>query len=106
MKKFLLVPSLLALLVVGVAHAQTTEEELPEPGMTPANPFYFLDEFGEWLRFNLFTYDDEAETDLLLAYADERVAELKAMDEEGTLTPEQEEKVLEKYQKLLMEFGK
>ena len=46
MKKFLLVPSLLALLVVGVAHAQTTEEELPEPGMTPANPFYFLDEFG------------------------------------------------------------
>ena len=49
-----------------------------EPGLTPANPFYFLDALGEGIHL-LFTTDPEKEAQLAMSYAQEKLAEAEAM---------------------------
>lgn len=93
-------------LVAGPAFAKQQQEEtaLPAPGLTPANPFYFLDTFSEWLRVNLFTFGAEQQANVLLTQTDERIAELKAMDADGVLTAKREAKIEERYAKLLEQY--
>ena len=50
--------------------------ELPPPGLTPSNFFYFLDRLGETLQ-EVFTFGAEAKVKLQLNFAAERVAELE-----------------------------
>ena len=66
----------ISLLFGGTAYAQ--DEELPDPGITPDSPFYFLDTLGKKLGL-IFTFDDEAKTQKALEYAEERLAEARAM---------------------------
>ena len=61
----------------GAAYAQG-EEELPDPGITPDSPFYFLDNLGKKLGL-AFTFGDEAKAQKALEYAGERLAEANAM---------------------------
>lgn len=49
---------------------------LPNPGLTPESNFYFLDKLGEALR-DFLTFSPEAKARLQVAYAAERVAEIK-----------------------------
>ncbi|MEK9183862.1 MAG: DUF5667 domain-containing protein, partial [Patescibacteria group bacterium] len=48
---------------------------LPNAGLTPESPFYFLDKLGEALR-EFFTFNPEGKARLQIAFAAERVAEI------------------------------
>lgn len=60
----------------GTAYAQ--DEELPDPGLTPDSPFYFLDTWGKNIGMFL-TFGNEAKARKALQYAEERLAEARAM---------------------------
>ncbi len=60
----------------GTAYAQ--DEELPDPGLTPDSPFYFLDTWGKNIGM-FFTFGNEAKVRKALQYAEERLAETRAM---------------------------
>ncbi len=62
---------IISLLFGGIAYAQ--DEELPDPGITPDSPFYFLDTFGKKLGL-MFAFGDEAKAQKALEYAEERLA--------------------------------
>ncbi|PLR95863.1 DUF5667 domain-containing protein [Bacillus sp. T33-2] len=80
MKKFLFTSAVVASLALGTsASANTGTEEVS--GTTPAQGMYTLDLFLEDLKL-AFTFDNEKEADLLLRFAQERLAEDKAMTEE------------------------
>ncbi len=49
---------------------------LPNAGLTPESPFYFLDKLGETLR-EFFTFNPESKAHLQITFAAERVAEIK-----------------------------
>ncbi len=49
---------------------------LPSAGLTPESPFYFIDKLGEALR-EFFTFSPEGKARLQIAFAAERVAEIK-----------------------------
>ncbi len=65
-----------SLLFSGTAYAQ--EEELPDPGITPDSPFYFLDNWGKQIGL-AFAFGPEAKAKKALEYAEERLAEAQAM---------------------------
>jgi Domain of unknown function (DUF5667) len=54
------------------------DEELPNPGITPDSPFYFLDKFTKSVGM-FFTFGDEAKANKALHYAEERLSEAQAM---------------------------
>jgi hypothetical protein len=54
------------------------DEPLPDPGITPDSPFYFLDNFGKNLGL-LFAFGPDAKAKKALEYAEERLAEAQAM---------------------------
>jgi hypothetical protein len=49
---------------------------LPNAGLTPESPFYFLDKLGETLR-EFFTFNPEGKAHLQIDFAAERIAEIK-----------------------------
>ncbi len=67
---------LTSLLASGSAYAQ--DEELPDPGLTPDSPFYFLDKWGKEIGM-FFAFGSEAKAKKALQYAEERLAEARAM---------------------------
>ncbi|MFC1962942.1 hypothetical protein ACFLWB_02980 [Chloroflexota bacterium] len=70
----------------GPTYAQNEEPQLPRPGISPDSPFYFLDMFGEFLQ-EFFTFNSEAKVKLQLAFAAERIAEMKEiLETKGTET--------------------
>ena len=66
----------ISLLFSGTAYAQ--EEELPDPGITPDSPFYFFDNWGKKIGM-FFAFGPEAKAQKALEYAEERLAEARAM---------------------------
>lgn len=64
----------------GSVYAQ--DEELPDPGMTPDNPFYFLDGWGKSISL-FFTFGDEVKAGKALRYAEERLSEAQVMAAEN-----------------------
>ncbi len=76
-KKIIAVAILGVFLFSGVASAQT-DDALPSAGLTPESNFYFLDKLGEALR-EFFTFNPEAKARLNVAFAAERVAEIKVI---------------------------
>ena len=65
-----------SLLFGGTAYAQG--EELPDPGITPDSPFYFLDNWGKMIGLFL-AFGPEAKVKKALEYAEERLAEAQVM---------------------------
>ena len=70
---------------VAFAHVSEAQEAgtstavgLPGAGLTPHSPFYFLDRLGETLR-DFFTFNKEAKARLQIAFAKERIAEIKVV---------------------------
>lgn len=60
------------------AFAQSRQFTLPSAGFTPESSFYFLDTFGETLR-GFFVFNPEDKARLQIAFAAERIAEIKAI---------------------------
>lgn len=70
-----------------MAFGQSATATLPDPGLTPDSPFYFLNRVGEALQ-EFFTFNPEAKARLQLEFATERISEIKAMlIEKGAALP-------------------
>ncbi|OGZ42247.1 MAG: hypothetical protein A3C80_01450 [Candidatus Ryanbacteria bacterium RIFCSPHIGHO2_02_FULL_45_43] len=52
-----------------------------EAGIKPESLFYFLDRTGEWTRLHIFTFGAVKKAELKARFAEERLAELKAVVE-------------------------
>jgi len=70
------------------------ETELPDPGLTPDSPFYFLETITERI-ITFFTFGDLKKAERYATLAAERLAEVEAVVEKGK--PELVEKTLERY---------
>jgi len=93
MKKLVLVPLLVMFLFVGAVQAQTSD--LPEPGMLPDSPFYFLKSWSEGIG-TFFTFGDVAKAERFLDLSERRLAEADALVEKGK--PEVAGKAIGRYQ--------
>jgi len=71
------------------------DSELPEPGLTPDNPFYFLETIAEEI-VTFFNFGDLKKAARYAALAAERVAEAQAVVEKGK--PEFAEKAFQRYE--------
>ncbi|MDI6903845.1 MAG: DUF5667 domain-containing protein [Methanocellales archaeon] len=80
----------------GVVFAQ--EAELPNPGLTPDSPFYFLDTLGEKIVM-FFTFGAEKKAERAFKIAEEKLAEVTAMAQKGKA--EALEKASKKYEEYL-----
>ena len=74
------------------------ETELPDPGLTPDSPFYFLETIAEAIG-TFFTFGDLKKAERYATLAAERLAEAQAVVEKGK--PELVEKTLQRYEKQL-----
>lgn len=74
----------LSFLVIGVLVSVIAQEELPSPGITPDHPLYALDRAIESLQ-KAFSFTPEAKARFALKLAEERLAETKAMIDNGEL---------------------
>ncbi|MBI2591636.1 MAG: hypothetical protein HYW34_03095 [Candidatus Brennerbacteria bacterium] len=77
-------------LVAGAAFTYAQEAQkaaLPNPGLVPGNPFYFLDRIGETVR-EFFTFNPEGKARLQINFAAERIAEIKIiLETKGVSAP-------------------
>ena len=71
------------------------ETELPNPGLTPDSPFYFLERISEGIG-TFFTFGDLNKAERYAKLASERVAEAQAVVEKGK--PEAAGKALTRYE--------
>lgn len=95
-KKLLLIPLLSIFLFAGVAQAQTND--LPESGLLPDSPFYFLKNWSEGIG-TFFTFGDVAKAERFLNLSEKRLAETNALVTKGK--PEEAEKAIGRYQEQL-----
>jgi len=94
LKKLLLIPAVAIFMFVGVvAHAQT--DVLPDAGMLPGNPFYFLKSTSEGIG-TFFSFGKVAKAERYAHLADKRLAEAEELADGGD--SERAEKATEKYQ--------
>lgn len=87
MKKLIILSLVCALAMVftiPTAVLAAEPETLPEPGMTPDSPFYFMDKWGKQIAM-MFTFKAESKVQLALHYAEERLAEAEAMAEQNKI---------------------
>ena len=70
--------ALISLLFIPVLAFAQSQAVLPNAGLTPESPFYFIDKLGEALRA-FFTFNPEGKARLQITLAAERVAEIKVM---------------------------
>ncbi len=81
----------------GVALAATSSETLPNPGLTPDSPFYFLEQWMDSISM-FFTFSKDGKAQKALSIANEKLAEAKKMAEKGEQKAEAvAEKDYEKY---------
>lgn len=95
LKKILLIPicALTLLLFVGAASAQNNS--LPDPGMLPSNPFYFIKGWSEAIG-TFLTFDEVNKVERFLNLSETRLAEANALLEENEVDLADE--AIERYQ--------
>lgn len=97
MRKIFLLTILIALLFFGTT-ASAQETDLPDPGLTPDSPFYFLELVIERVG-TFFTFGHVKKAERHTALAAERIAEAKAMVDKEK--PKLAEKAVKRYEKQL-----
>ena len=97
MKATSLLISLIFLFSLGVG-VLAQETELPDPGLTPDSPFYFLEIIAEEIG-TFFTFGDLKKAERYAALAAERLAEAQVIAGKGK--PELTEKTLARYENQL-----
>ncbi len=80
MLKKTLLTILVIFLFTGTISAQ--EEELPEPGILPGNPIYFLKTWTENIG-TFFTFGEEAKAERIFYLAEKRLAEANELSQRG-----------------------
>ncbi len=95
-KKTIITAFLAVALLAGPAVALANE--LPEPGMLPDSPFYFLKNWLEALG-TLLTFDEAKKAERFLDLAERRLAEANALADKGK--PEIAERAVERYREQL-----
>jgi hypothetical protein len=73
-----IVLALMVLLIAPVNAFASEAQTLPDPGITPDSPFYFMDKWGQQISL-AFTFGAENKAQKLMLYADERMAEIETM---------------------------
>ena len=96
LKKILITILLGVFLLAGTVLAEVNN--LPDPGMLPDHPLYFLKNWGEAIG-TFFAFGDISKAERHLFLAEKRVAEAVALVEKGK--PEIAERALEKHQEQL-----
>ena len=96
MRKIIFPIIILSLLFGTLSFAQETE--LPDPGLTPDSPFYFLETIAEGIG-TFFTFGDLKKAERYTALAAERLAEAQAVVEKGK--SEFAEKTFQRYESQL-----
>ena len=96
MKKTFLIPLLVVFLFAGIVNANS--HSLPDPGLLPDSPFYFLDIALERLG-SLVTFGDLSKAQRHLGLAEERLVESRALANKGDSS--RAEKTIGKYQEQL-----
>lgn len=96
MKKLLII-SLFGILALTSAAKAATDSEIA--GYTPDSRLYFLDQIGEWLDMKL-TFNAVRRAEKKLEHADERMAEMKVLGDDGKLDKEKAEKIKADYEDL------
>lgn len=76
--KSLKIIAVTALVLPVLAFGQAATTTLPNPGLTPDSPFYFLNRVSEALQ-EFFTFNPAAKARLELQFSAERISEIKAM---------------------------
>ncbi len=79
------------MVLVPVASAVSFQSQLPsrpvlavDAGILPGSPFYFLDNFDEWIQINIFSFGlKNFQAQMALQNASERIAELQVLDARG-----------------------
>lgn len=83
MKKLLVLFSFLFVFALAPSvFAQTTDTDLPSPGLLPDSPVYFLKPLGEKIR-GLFVFGEDSKALYALKLADKRLSETKALSDKG-----------------------
>lgn len=83
MKKLLILLSFLFIFVLAPSvFAQTTDTDLPNPGLLPNSPIYFLKPLSEKVR-GLFIFGEDNKALYALTLADKRLSETKALSDKG-----------------------
>lgn len=80
--KKILISIILISIVFPVSIIAQENLDLPNPGLTPDSPFYFLDTFWE-KTILFFTFSSEKKAEKALSYAKEKIAEIKVMAEKN-----------------------
>jgi len=94
----ILISTILISIVFPVFILGQADFSLPNPGLTPDSPFYFFDTL--WEKVSLFfTFVPEKKAKKAIQFAEEKLAEAKAMAEKNK--PEAIEKANQKYQEFL-----
>lgn len=83
MKKIFYKGSVLVFALLFALNANAFSFELPNPGITPESPFYFMDKALERVG-NFFTFGAENKARRKLSISEERLAELKELTEDGS----------------------
>lgn len=99
MKSKITILSLSFLMMFSFAFAQNSVDLGVAAGLTPKSIFYFFDKWSEWLTLQV-TFNPVKKAERQLEYANERVAEAKALQDAGDLNKEYAEKLKDAYQKL------
>jgi hypothetical protein len=79
-KKIITIAILGVFVFSGVTHAQTSD--LPDPGVLPGSPFYFVKSFFESIG-TFFTFGNSAKAERYLGLAEKRLAEAEALVTQG-----------------------
>ncbi len=95
-KKILFSFLLISFLFAGLVQAQTND--LPEPGMLPDSPFYFLKSWSEGIG-TLFTFGEVKKAERFLDLSERRLSEAKALVEKDSM--EYATKAIERYEEQL-----
>lgn len=95
-KKIVILTLLAAFMFGGAVQAQS--DELPDPGILPGNPFYFLKSISEGIG-TFLTFGDIKKAERFAFLAEKRLAEADALAEKGDSN--RAEKAAEKYQERL-----
>jgi len=83
MKKLLVLLSFLFVFALAPSvFAQTTDTDLPNPGLLPDSPIYFLKPLSEKVR-GLFIFGQDSKALYALTLADKRLSEAKALSDKG-----------------------
>ena len=88
---------ILSFLIIGIG-VLAQNDELPSPGITPDNPFYFLKSWKESIQ-TFFTFGAENKAKQFLHLAEVRLVEYQKMIEKGKI--EIAQRTFEKYEKQL-----